>query len=276
MWNKLPPEEEFRLERIQKAFEKRKGKAAILPFLTAGDPNFDDSLACFRALLQAGADLVEIGIPYSDPLADGKVIQDAALRSLQSGFSLPRIFEMTQLLRRESEAGLILFSYVNPVFQYGFERFFQDAKKAGADGIIIPDLPFEESVDVRQAADAADIALIPLVTPTSGRDRIASISSEARGFVYCVSSLGVTGERVQMSERVEELVRTVRQSTTLPVAVGFGVSTPEQAQNIAAYADGVIVGSAFVRRIGQSLDQGQDAMLSTITEFFKELQTAVQ
>lgn len=268
------------MERIAQAFQNRAGRAAVIPFLTAGDPSFDLSLQLFRTALQHGADLIEIGIPYSDPLADGPVIQAAALRSLQSGFELPWVFRLTKALRQETEKGLLLFTYVNPVLQYGFAEFFQEAKNAGADGVIIPDLPYEESEHVLQLADAANIALIPLITPTSGIDRIQKICANARGFVYCVSSLGVTGERAKMSNRVEELVQLAKKFTHLPVAVGFGISSGEQANKIASYADGVIIGSAFIRRIEQAFHTDEQSaesnMIQTVAQFTDEFIQSVQ
>lgn len=263
------------MERIKQSFQSRVGQSALIPFLTAGDPTFEDSLQLFRALLRAGADVIEIGIPYSDPLADGPVIQAAALRSLSHGFTLPRAFELTAALRKETNKALILFTYVNPLLQYGYDKFFRDAASAGADGVIVPDLPYEESSPVRAYADAANVALIPLVTPTSGAERIEAIAKQARGFVYCVSSLGVTGERAQMSARVQDSVRTVRQFTSLPVAVGFGVSSVEQARYVSTFADGVIVGSALVRRVEESTESPSASTVSRVEDFCKELSQAV-
>jgi tryptophan synthase alpha chain len=244
------------MDRIQRAFVRHQDRAALIPFLNAGDPTFADSLALFRSVLRAGADMIEIGTPYSDPLADGPVIQNSALRSLRAGFQLPHSFELAAALRKEGDHAQVLFTYVNPLLQYSVDRFFRDAQAAGVDGVIIPDLPIEESESIRETADEYGIALIPLVAPTSGEERIRDICAHARGFVYCVSSLGVTGERANMSDRVKSLVATVRQYSQLPVAVGFGVSTPEQARDIATYADGVIVGSAFIRRIEKTLANG--------------------
>lgn len=242
------------MERIQRAFHRRQDRAALIPFLNAGDPTFADSLALFRSVLRAGADIIEIGTPYSDPLADGPVIQNSALRSLRAGFQLPHSFELASALRKEGDHAQVLFTYVNPLLQYSVDRFFRDAQAAGVDGVIIPDLPFDESESIRAIADEYGIALIPLVAPTSGEDRIRDICAKARGFIYCVSSLGVTGERAKMSDRVKSLVAMARQCSPLPVAVGFGVSTPEQARDIATFADGVIVGSAFIRRIEKNLE----------------------
>ncbi|RIV25674.1 tryptophan synthase subunit alpha [Alicyclobacillaceae bacterium I2511] len=263
------------MNRIEGVFRKQTQHSALIPFLNAGDPSLDISLQLFRSVLQAGADIVEIGIPYSDPLADGPVIQASATRSLKSGFQFPQVFDLAQALRSESDQGLVAFTYINPLLQYTLERFFADAKSAGIDGVIVPDLPYEESGPVLQVADRNGIALIPLVALTSGEQRIIDICRSARGFVYCVSSLGVTGERTRMSERVRELVERVQSHTSLPVAVGFGVSTPEQAQYLSAFADGVIVGSALIRRIEAALHQNPNApvniLQATVQEFVKIL-----
>ncbi len=238
------------MSRIQQAFERRRGEGTLIPFLTAGDPDYETSLKLFRTVLAAGADIVEIGIPYSDPLADGPVIQAASLRSLGAGFLLPRAFELAAALREEAkDKAIILFTYVNPVLQYGPERFFEAAASAQTDGVIIPDLPYEESHAIRALADRFGIDLIQLVTPASPPERIAAICSAARGFVYLVSTLGVTGERTTLSDRVGALAEEVRRHTDLPIAVGFGVSRPEHAEQILQFADGVIIGSAFVRQI---------------------------
>lgn len=269
------------MSRIAKAFANRQGKAALIPFLNAGDPTFELSAQMFETVLASGADIVEIGVPYSDPLADGPVIQESALRSLKAGFSLPKAFELAAQLRTHSDKGLVLFTYVNPLLQYTPARFFQDAAASGADGVIVPDLPFEESAEIRAAADHAGIDLIPLIAPTSGVARIAQIASHARGFIYCVSSLGVTGERAEMSDRVQDFVRTAREHSDLPVAVGFGISGPEQATAVAGYADGVIVGSAFVRRIEQAVqevpvDHLANALQRAVGSFTQSLKAAIQ
>ncbi|GGJ07486.1 tryptophan synthase alpha chain [Alicyclobacillus cellulosilyticus] len=262
------------MDRIARAFRRPEKRAALIPFLTAGDPSFDASFALFREVIAAGADLVEIGIPYSDPLADGPVIQAASLRSLRAGFSLPKAFELTAALRRDTEAGLVLFTYVNPLFQYTPERFFRDAKAAGADGVIVPDLPVEESDPVRAVADRYGVALIPLIAPTSGEERVARVCAAARGFVYCVSSLGVTGERAHVSARVRELVAMARRYTSLPLCVGFGVSAPDHVQSIAEYADGVIVGSALIRRLERAMadwPEDEAAWAEAVRSFVREL-----
>jgi len=265
------------MERLPRAFKNSHKAAALIPFLVAGDPTFDISRSLFETLLRGPADIVEIGIPYSDPLADGPVIQASALRSLRSNFQLPRAFEMTQALRAKTDKGLVLFTYMNPVFQYTPSRFFADAAQAGADGVIIPDLPFEESPVLRAEADKYGMALIPLIAPTSSESRIASIAAAARGFVYCVAALGVTGERAKMAENVSQLVTAAQRYTQLPIAVGFGVSTAEQAKQTASFADGVIVGSAFIRRLERALPSSSAesadelALIHAIDTFAAEL-----
>ncbi len=237
------------MNRITRAFEHRHEHKAVIPFLVAADPSYAESLAQFQTLLAAGADMLEIGIPYSDPLADGPVIQNASLRSLQGGFTLPDAFQLVRDLRRVTDKALILFTYVNPVLQFGIRKFCDMAVAAGADGLIIPDLPFEEAEPIRSVADSVSLALIPLVAPTSDDVRIQKICSQARGFVYCVATLGVTGVRTALSAEAKQLVQRVRNYTDLPVAVGFGISSPEQAKETAQFADGVIIGSAYIRHI---------------------------
>lgn len=270
------------MERLEKVIRNTNKQAALIPFLTAGDPDFDTSLQLFQTLLQGPADVVEIGIPYSDPLADGPVIQAAALRSLRANFQLPHAFDLTSKLREQSDKGLVLFTYINPVLQYTPERFFRDAAAAGADGVIIPDLPYEESNAIREMADAHGIALVPLVAPTSGEERVAAIAKSARGFVYCVAALGVTGERARVAENVEALAETARRHTHLPIAVGFGVSNREQAKNIASFADGVIIGSAFIRRIEGALNSlgshpaNMSEVVQAVGQFAQDLSSGLQ
>jgi tryptophan synthase alpha chain len=239
------------MSRIAERFQwlKERGERAFIPFVTAGDPSLEETKRIVHALESAGADLIELGIPYSDPLADGPTIQAAALRSLAQGTRMPDVFELVRQLRAEGvRVPLLLFTYVNPVIQWGVERFFQTAAEIGADGVIIPDLPAEEADEAREAAKKYGVDLIPLVAPTS-IGRIAKICAQASGFIYCVSSLGVTGVRSAFAEGLPAFVQRVRNETSLPVAVGFGVGTPEQAREIGMYADGVIVGSALVKRV---------------------------
>ncbi|GLV12597.1 tryptophan synthase alpha chain [Alicyclobacillus hesperidum] len=260
------------MERIRDAFASLGSNRALIPFIVAGDPDYATSLAIARAILESGADMLEIGFPYSDPLADGPVIQAAALRSLNRGCQLPDCFRLVQDLRKETNKPLIAFTYVNPLMQYGATRFFAELAQAGGDGVIVPDVPLEEAPDLANAAEKQGIAWIPLVAPTSGEHRVQAIAQQARGFVYCVSSLGVTGERSAISTQVESLVQAVKRHTNLPACVGFGVSTPDHVREIAGYADGVIVGSAYVRRIGDAASGGGDAidMVSHFTMSLKD------
>lgn len=260
--------------RIERAFAALDGRTALIPFVVAGDPNYEDSLSLVQEVLDAGADMIELGLPYSDPLADGPVIQAAALRSLQSGFQLPQSMRMIQTIRQRTEKPIIAFTYVNPVIQFGIEAFMRELAGAGGDGVIIPDVPLEEAPEIADVARRYDIAFIPLVAPTSGEARVRAICEAASGFVYCVSSLGVTGERSAVSNNVRSLVETVKAHTDLPACVGFGVSQPLHAKEISEYADGVIVGSAYVRRIEEFQAQGLDAMTTELNGFTTALKAA--
>lgn len=260
--------------RIRDAFTRVEGRAALIPFIVAGDPNYEESLGAIVGALEAGADMVEIGLPYSDPLADGPVIQASALRSLQGGFQLPDCMRLVRDVRAVSEKPIIAFTYVNPIMQYGIDRFFAELSAAGGDGVIIPDVPLEEAPELSTSAARHQISFIPLVSPTSGEDRIADICKQATGFVYCVSSLGVTGERSSVSADVRGLVEAVKRHTDLPACVGFGVSTAAQASELAAYADGVIVGSAFVRRIEAAQSQIDLSVTEEVVQFTSELKSA--
>lgn len=259
------------MSRIEQIFAERQGEGVLIPFLTAGDPDYDTSLTLFQTVLNAGADIVEIGIPYSDPLADGPVIQAASLRSLEAGFALPRAFELAAEIRSAAaDKGIVLFTYINPVLQFGPQRFFEAAKEADVDGVIIPDLPYEESSELRDLANQFQIDLIPLVTPASPPARIEAICTAASGFIYLVSTLGVTGERASISDRVEGLSQEVRKYTNLPVAVGFGVSKPQHAEAILRFADGVIIGSAFIRQIEQTLQDNKPQVGSALSAQMQE------
>ena len=225
------------------------GKTALIPYLTIGDPDIDTSLDIIAALEAAGADMIELGVPYSDPLADGPVIQRAAERALRNRLT---IVDCIKVAKKAREAGsrlpFILFSYYNPILQLGLEKFFALLQENGISGVIIPDLPVEENEPVKVLAEMSDICLIPLVAPTSA-DRIAKIVAQASGFVYCVSSLGVTGERSSFYSGLDDFIRTVKNATALPVAIGFGISRREHVEHFSALCDGVIVGSAIVRKI---------------------------
>ncbi|MEK3902302.1 tryptophan synthase subunit alpha [Paenibacillus sp. FSL R7-0179] len=264
--------------RMDLAFNRLKaeGRTALIPFLTVGDPDLETTLDIIAELEAAGADILELGVPYSDPLADGPVIQRASARALRSKVHLRTCME-TALKARQAGSGLpfILFTYYNPVLQMGLDTFFAELNTHEISGLIIPDLPVEESEDMRARSRAAGVNLIPLVAPTSS-ERIARIVSGASGFVYCVSSLGVTGERSSFHSGVDEFIASVRRSTDLPVAVGFGISTGEQVSRFAKICDGVVVGSAIVRKVEEvipllSQPQMRSAGLLQIREFVAQL-----
>ena len=231
------------MSRIQNAFAEGK---AFIPFITAGDPSLAKTEEFILEMERAGADLVEIGIPFSDPIAEGVVIQEADIRSLAAGTTTDKAFDMILDLRKKTEIPLVFMTYVNPVFHYGYEKFFSRCQEAGIDGIIIPDLPFEEKGELEDIAAAHGVDLISMIAPTS-KQRIRDIAREAKGFLYVVSSMGVTGTREEIRTDLGEILKEIRKVTDLPAAVGFGINTPEQAAEIAAVADGVIVGSAIVK-----------------------------
>jgi len=237
--------------RMDLVFRKLKAdeRTALIPFLTVGDPDLETTLAIIAELEAAGADILELGVPYSDPLADGPVIQRASARALRGEVHLRTCME-TALKARQAGSSLpfILFSYYNPILQMGLDTFFSELNAHEISGLIIPDLPVEESEEMRRRSSEVGVNLIPLVAPTSS-ERIAKIVSGASGFIYCVSSLGVTGERSTFHADVEAFIDSVRQATDLPVAVGFGISTGEQVARFAQICDGVVVGSAIVRKI---------------------------
>lgn len=240
------------INRIDETFQNLKaaGRTALIPFVTTGDPDLAATLDILDVLAEAGADMVELGVPYSDPLADGPVIQRASERALARQLvSVDTVLETAKQSReRGNTLPFIFFSYYNPIFQYGVEKFFAEAEAHGISGAIIPDLPLEEDGEVRKLAERANVHLIPLVAPTSN-DRVARIAAGARGFVYCVSSLGVTGVRSDFHTSIDEFLATVRAATSTPICVGFGISSREQVDRFTGLADGVIVGSAIVRRI---------------------------
>jgi tryptophan synthase alpha chain len=255
---------------------KAAGKTALIPFLTVGDPSLDVTVQILKELEAGGADIVELGVPYSDPLADGPVIQGSSMRALRRQITILSCIDAAKEAR---QAGVtlpfILFTYYNPVLQLGLERTFALLRDNGISGIIIPDLPMEENDEVRGLAESSGVHLIPLVAPTSN-DRIRSIVAQARGFVYCVSSLGVTGTRTQFYSGVDEFLHTVKTATDIPIAIGFGISNREQVAKFEAVCDGVVVGSALVRRIEEAqhlleneATRGQG--LLKIREFVREL-----
>ena len=241
------------MNRIEETFRRLSaaGETALVGFVTAGDPDAERSLAVCSALCAGGVDVLELGVPFSDPTADGPVIQAAANRALAGGATVGDILAMVAELRPAVAAPLVLMTYYNPVLQQGLESFCRRAAESGVDGMIVPDLPYEESEPLLNCADRYGIDLIPLVAPTSTRPRVAAICARARGFIYCVSVTGVTGIRDKIETDLKGLSSLIREHTSLPVAIGFGVSSPEAAARIAPFCDAVVVGSALVRLIGE-------------------------
>ncbi|MCL2678256.1 MAG: tryptophan synthase subunit alpha [Clostridiales bacterium] len=235
------------MNRIEAAFQNKK---AFIPFVTGGDPDTETTEKLVLGMEEAGADIIEIGVPFSDPIAEGVVIQDASKRALANWCTADKLFGMVRRLRRKTEIPLLFMTYYNPVHTYGKERFLCECQSSGIDGLIVPDLPFEEKDELSAPCREHGLALISMIAPTSG-ERIAMIASGAQGFLYCVSSLGVTGVRGEISTDLGAMIRKVRSVSNIPCAVGFGVSTPEQARQTASLADGVIVGSAIVRLVAQ-------------------------
>ena len=233
------------MTRIASAFEKKK---AFIAFMTCGDPDLATTAACVRAAVENGAALIELGIPFSDPTAEGPVIQGANLRALTGGVTTDKIFEMVRELRKDVSVPMVFMTYANVVFSYGAERFFGACKEIGMDGVILPDLPYEEKEEFLSDPHKYGVDLISLIAPTS-ENRIAMIAKEAEGFLYIVSSLGVTGTRSEIKTDLKSIVEVVRQNTDIPCAIGFGISTPEQAAKMAEISDGAIVGSAIVKII---------------------------
>lgn len=264
------------MSRIGKKFAelRQRGEAALIPFVTAGDPDLDTTLEILRALEKGGADCIELGIPFSDPTADGPTIQRSSERALKSGVSLRSIFRTLSAFRRSSEIPVILFGYYNPLFHYGVEKFCRQAARAGADGMLCVDLPPEESLELRCWADAAGLDLIYLLSPTSDIERIRLVGHSGRGFIYYVSVTGVTGVRRTFDDRLRSQVARVRRMTALPVGVGFGVSTPNQAAWIAEFADAVVVGSALVEIIGKA--QGSAEKVRRAGAFIANLKRAMK
>lgn len=239
--------------RISDKFDrlKQNGEKGLITFITAGDPDLDKTRELVRALENAGADIIELGVPYSDPLADGPVIQQASLRALKSGTNLRKIFQTVSDIRKQTQIPIILMTYYNPLLKYGLANVASDAANSGVDGFIVPDLPPEEAEEFYSRLKDHGVYLISFVAPTSGLQRIKKIAGAARGFVYCVSLTGVTGVREGIPQNLKEFMEEVRVSTDTPLAVGFGISTPEQIAAVSEYCDAVIVGSALVKTIAE-------------------------
>jgi len=258
------------LTRLAKA-----GRTGLVPYLTVGDPDMETSRRAVLAIAEAGADVIELGIPFSDPIADGPVIQGSSQRALAAGSSLPRVLDLVAKLREDTDVPFVLFGYYNPFFRYGHERLAADAKAAGVDGLLCVDLPPEEGKDLARACKAEGIERIFLLAPTSDDSRIAAVKKIASGFLYFVSVTGVTGARASAPEGIDALVSRVRDGVGLPVGVGFGISCAEQAATVGAYADLVVVGSALVRLMHEAgAAQAPEAARSFVADLRRGLDGA--
>jgi tryptophan synthase alpha chain len=256
------------------AWLQQERQCALIPFITAGDPNLETTAQALRLLDQHGADFIELGVPYSDPLADGPVIQAAATRALGHGVSLDDVLAVVRTVSPTLQAPIILFTYYNPILNRGVDTFLQTIAAAGVKGLVVPDLPLEESEPLLQSAQTHGVEVILLVAPTSSPERIRAIAQKSQGFIYLVSVTGVTGIRTQIEHRVHDILANLRSVTTKPIGVGFGISQPEHAQQVKSWgADAVIVGSAFVKRLA---DGTPDEGLHAIAEFCQQLKQAIK
>jgi tryptophan synthase alpha chain len=235
------------MNRISNAFNNKK---TFISFITGGDPDIETTEKLILAMEESGADIIEIGIPFSDPIAEGPIIQEASKRSLSSGCTTDKLFDMVKRVRTKTTVPLLFMTYINPIYKYGKEKFMSNCKDCGIDGIIVPDLPFEEKDELDNECNRYGVCLISMIAPTSG-DRTEKIALEAKGFLYCVSSLGVTGMRSNINTNIAGLIQNVKKCSSVPCAIGFGISSPEQARDMAAISDGVIVGSAIVKIVAE-------------------------
>ncbi len=256
------------MSNIRKAFENGK---AFIPFITCGDPDLETTAAVVRSAAENGADLIELGIPFSDPTAEGPVIQEANLRALKGGVTNDKVFSLVRELRRDVSVPMVFMTYANVVFSYGAERFISTCKEIGIDGLILPDLPFEEKDEFLFLCREYGVDLISLIAPTS-ENRIAMIAKEADGFIYIVSSLGVTGMRSEIKTDLASIVKVIRENTDTPCAIGFGISTPEQARKMATISDGAIVGSAIIKLLEK---HGKNAP-AYVGEYVKSMKSVIE
>lgn len=256
------------MSNIKKAFENGK---AFIAFITCGDPDLETTAAVVRAAVENGADLIELGIPFSDPTAEGPVIQGANLRALNGGITTDKIFAFVKELRRDVKVPMVFMTYANVVFSYGAEKFISTCQNIKIDGLILPDLPFEEKGEFLPFCQKYGVNLVSLIAPTS-ENRIAMIAKEAEGFLYIVSSLGVTGTRSEIKTDLASIVKVARENTDIPCAIGFGISTPEQARKMAEISDGAIVGSAIVQLLEK---HGKDAPVY-VGEYIKSMKNAIR
>ncbi len=255
------------MSRISDVFNNKK---AFIPFITAGDPSLEITEELVHSMALAGADLIELGIPFSDPVAEGPVIQEADYRALAAGTTTDKIFEMVSRIRQVNQVPIAFMTYANPVYTYGTQKFMENCQKVGVDAIIIPDIPYEEREEIKPFTDQYGITLISMIAPTS-KERIKMIAREAEGFIYCVSSLGVTGVRSEIGAEVAQMIQTVKEVKDIPCAIGFGISTPKQAAMMAAVSDGVIVGSAIVKIVAE---HGKDS-IPYVEEYVRSMKGAI-
>jgi tryptophan synthase alpha chain len=256
---------------------KQEGRAAFIPFVSGGDPDMETSLAILEALPRCGADIIELGMPFSDPMADGPAVQASSTRALKAGATLPKVIELVRKFRKkDGRTPIVLMGYFNPIHAYGTARFARDVAAAGVDGLIAVDLPIEEDEVLRVPAAAQGVDLVRFVTPTTDAARLARILEAASGYLYYVSVAGVTGTKSFDGEQVAAALAKVRAATQLPVAVGFGIKTPEQAATIARLADGVVVGSALVNKVAQAAGQPPETVVKAVTELAASLAQAVR
>ncbi|NMB92958.1 MAG: tryptophan synthase subunit alpha [Flexilinea flocculi] len=256
------------MSKVTDVFKKRK---AFIPFVTGGDPDIATTEKLIPAMAEAGADLIEIGIPFSDPVAEGIVIQEADERALKNGCTTDKLFDMVKRIREKTNIPLLFMTYYNPVFTYGAQKFIDRCIECGVNGLIIPDLPFEEKGEMSDICQQNDVDLISMIAPTS-EERISMIAREAQGFLYCVSSLGVTGVRSQITTDIGRLIQKVKEVSDIPCAIGFGISTPEQAGSMAKLSDGAIVGSAIVKLVAK---YGKDC-IDPVVSFTRDMRRGIE
>lgn len=255
------------MSRIYKVFENKK---AFIGFLIAGDPSPQKTVKYILEMEKAGADLIEIGIPFSDPTAEGIVIQDANIRALKGGMTVSKVFDIVKNVRKKSNIPLVFLTYINPVYKYGYDNFFAQCKVGGIDGVIVPDIPFEEKHEIEDVANKYSVDIISLIAPTS-EDRIKKIAKEAKGFIYVVSSIGVTGVRSEIKTELGKIIQSIKEITNVPCAVGFGINNLKQAREISEGSDGVIVGSEIVKII-EKYGEDADKMLF---DYVREMKKAI-
>lgn len=248
---------------------RRSGKKGFIPFVTAGDPDLDTSLSIIKVLAESGADVIELGVPFSDPMADGPTIQASSQRALENGTTLGNVLELVKSFRAKSDVPIILFSYLNPLLQFGLERLRDKTAEIGVDGILITDIVDDEAIEIGEMMNEKNLDLISLVAPTTSDERLQQICSRARGFIYAVSRAGVTGARSNVSDEAKKLVCRVRKYTDLSIAVGFGISNREQMERVWSFADAAVVGSAIVAEIGRANDP--EAAITRVRSFVRAL-----